>query len=29
MLFTVPIGMSRFGCGTVTRPGLVGCLNCQ
>ncbi len=24
----VPGGMSLFGCGTVTRPDLVGCLNC-
>src|SRR4051812_44818008 len=28
MLRSVPIGMSRLGCGTVTRPGFVGCLNC-
>src|SRR5260370_7653294 len=28
MLFKVPIGMSRFGCGTVTLPFFVGCLNC-
>jgi len=21
--------MSLFGCGTVTRPGLAGCVNCQ
>ena len=26
---TVPRGMSLFGCGTVTRPGLAGCVNCQ
>lgn len=26
---TVPCGMSLFGCGIVTRPGLAGCLNCQ
>jgi len=26
MLRTVPIGRSFLGCGTVTRPGLVGCL---
>lgn len=24
---SVPTGRSRFGCGTVTRPGLMGCLN--
>src|SRR5260370_26566785 len=28
MLLSVPIGTSRTGCGTVTRPGLTGCLNC-
>src|SRR5208283_898569 len=28
MLFTVPIGMSRFGCGTVSLPFFVGCLIC-
>jgi hypothetical protein len=28
MLLSVPIGISRTGCGTVTRPGLTGCLNC-
>src|ERR1035438_4949565 len=28
MLFKVPTGMSLFGCGTVTRPFFVGCLNC-
>src|SRR5579864_6782115 len=28
MLFNVPIGMSLFGCGTVTRPFFVACLNC-
>ena len=28
MLFKVPIGMSRFGCGTVTLPFFVRCLNC-
>ena len=27
MLLSVPIGTSLFGCGTVTRPDLVGCLN--
>jgi len=27
MLFNVPTGMSRFGCGTVTRPGFSKCLN--
>jgi hypothetical protein len=26
MLFNVPIGRSRFGCGTVTRPAFTGCL---
>lgn len=29
MLARVPLGKSRLGCGTVTRPGLVGCLNWQ
>lgn len=29
MLRIVPMGKSRFGCGTVTRPGRSGCLNCQ
>ena len=28
MLLSVPIGISRTGCGTVTRPGFTGCLNC-
>jgi hypothetical protein len=28
MLRNVPIGISRLGWGTVTRPGFVGCLNC-
>src|SRR5271155_5181788 len=28
MLLSVPIGTSRTGCGTVTRPGLIGYLNC-
>lgn len=28
MLLSVPIGISRKGCGTVTRPGFTGCLNC-
>ena len=28
MLATVPGGRSFLGCGTVTRPGLVGCLSC-
>jgi hypothetical protein len=28
MLLSVPIGISRTGCGTVTRPGFVGCLSC-
>src|SRR5579875_638166 len=28
MLRSVGSGMSFFGCGTVTRPGFVGCLNC-
>jgi hypothetical protein len=28
MLLKVPMGMLRLGCGTVTRPGLAGCLNC-
>src|ERR1039457_2706691 len=28
MLFSVPIGISRFGCGTVVLPFFVGCLNC-
>src|SRR5712672_644933 len=28
MLLSVPIGMSRTGCGTVTRPGFSECLNC-
>jgi hypothetical protein len=27
MLRKVPIGMSRSGCGTVTRPARPGCLN--
>src|SRR5947208_491603 len=29
MLRTVPMGRSRFGWGTVTRPGRSLCLNCQ
>jgi hypothetical protein len=28
MLFTLPKGMSLFGCGTVARPLFFGCLNC-
>src|SRR6266480_4031358 len=28
MLLSVPIGISRTGCGTVTRPVFTGCLNC-
>ena len=28
MLLSVPIGISRTGCGTVTRPIFTGCLNC-
>src|SRR5271163_1596668 len=28
MLRKVPIGTSRFGCGTVTLPDFTGCLNC-
>jgi len=28
MLLSVPIGISRTGCATVTRPGFTGCLNC-
>jgi len=28
ILLRVPIGMFRFGCGTVTRPFFTGCLNC-
>ena len=28
MLLSVPIGISRTGCGTVTRPGFTECLNC-
>src|SRR5216110_861946 len=27
MLLNVPTGTSLLGCGTVTRPGLFGCLN--
>ena len=29
MLRKVPIGISLLGCGTVTRPGRCGCLNCR
>src|SRR6184192_2504117 len=28
ILLRVPIGISRFGCGTVVRPCFVGCWNC-
>src|SRR6266849_4176457 len=28
MLLSVPIGIARTGCGTVTRPVFTGCLNC-
>src|SRR5439155_21051164 len=28
MLLSVPIGIPRTGCGSVTRPGFTGCLNC-
>jgi len=28
MLLSVPIGISFLGCGTVTMPGLFGCLKC-